>query len=121
LFNEIEELAAALLFEDFTDERAERVNILAQRFVLRREMDLTADHEGILGLRPGRRAPRLVRNPPSLSPTALTPGIGHVREVLALGAHYAEPLPGRRLHHPPALPLLDALGPERFQPTHFGL
>ena len=35
---------AALLPQDLADERAERVHVLAQRFVLRREMDLAADH-----------------------------------------------------------------------------
>src|SRR5262245_59065781 len=41
-----EQLRPALLAQDLADERAEGMNVLAQRFVPGREMDLTADHGG---------------------------------------------------------------------------
>jgi hypothetical protein len=44
LLNEVQELGAALLEQDFPDQRTERMHILAKRFVLRREIDLTAEH-----------------------------------------------------------------------------
>jgi hypothetical protein len=42
LLHEIQKLGPTLLQQDFADQRAERVHVLAKRFVLGREIDLAA-------------------------------------------------------------------------------
>ncbi len=67
LLHEIQELGATLLQQDLADQRAEGVHVLAQRFVLRREIDLTADHgPGISTLRGSTTSKRWLsqQNPP---------------------------------------------------------
>ena len=42
--HQLEELQAALLEQNFPDERAERMHVLAQGLVLRGKVDVVADH-----------------------------------------------------------------------------
>src|SRR6202034_3342616 len=57
----------------------------------------------------------------SLSPRGSLPGVGALGEAGALGAHYAEALPGRGLHHYPGRHRRDALRTELLEAAHLGL